>query len=59
MTRLAPFAGTFNLTGGPALMVCVAQNAAGLPLGVQLASGQGHDLQLLALGEVLHRQPAM
>ena len=57
MTRLAPFAGTFNLTGGPALVVCVAQNAEGLPLGVQLASNLGHDLQLLGLGEVLHRQP--
>jgi amidase len=57
MTRLAPFAGTFNLTGGPALVVCAAQNAGGLPLGVQLASDLGHDLQLLALGEVLHRQP--
>ena len=57
MTRLAPFAGTFNLTGGPALVVCVAQNANGLPLGVQLASDLGRDLELLALGEVLHRQP--
>jgi amidase len=57
MTRLAPFAGTFNLTGGPALVVCLAQNAAGLPLGVQLASDLGHDLRLLGLGEVLHRQP--
>jgi amidase len=57
MTRLAPFAGTFNLTGGPALVVCVAQNADSLPLGVQLASNLGHDLQLLALGEILHRQP--
>ena len=57
MTRLAPFAGTFNLTGGPALVVCVSQNADGLPLGVQLASDLGHDLQLLALGEILHRSP--
>lgn len=57
MTRLAPFAGTFNLTGGPALVVCVSQNADGLPLGVQLASDLGHDLQLLALGEILHRLP--
>lgn len=57
MTRLAPFAGTFNLTGGPALVVCVSQNADGLPLGVQLASDMGHDLQLLALGEILHRLP--
>ena len=57
MTRLAPFAGTFNLTGGPALVVSVSQNADGLPLGVQLASDMGHDLQLLALGEILHRPP--
>jgi amidase len=46
MTLLAPFAGTFNLTGGPALVVRVAQNAEGLPLGVQLASDMGRDLQL-------------
>ena len=57
MTRLAPFAGTFNLTGGPALVVCVSQNADGLPLGVQLASNMGQDLQLLTLGEILHRPP--
>jgi amidase len=57
MTRLAPFAGTFNLTGGPALVVCVSQNTDGLPLGVQLASDIGYDLQLLALGEILHRLP--
>ena len=57
MTRLAPFTGTFNLTGGPALVVCVSQNADGLPLGVQLASGMGRDLQLFALGEILHRMP--
>jgi amidase len=57
MTRLAPFAGTFNLTGGSALVVCVSQNADGLPLGVQLASDMGQDLQLLALGEILHRPP--
>ena len=57
MTRLAPFAGTFNLTGGPALVVCVSHNADGLPLGVQLGSDLGHDLQLLALGEILHQMP--
>ena len=57
MTRLAPFAGPFNLTGGPALVVCIEQNADGLPLCVQLASDLGHDLQLLALGEILHRLP--
>ena len=41
MTRLSPFAGTFNLTGGPALVVCVTQTAEGLPLGVQLAADMG------------------
>ena len=55
MTRLAPFAGTFNLTGGPALVICVTQTAEGLPLGVQLAADLGGDRQLLALGEILHR----
>jgi amidase len=58
MTRLAPFAGVFNLTGGPALVVSVAQNADGLPLGVQLASDMGHDLQLLEIGKILHRLPS-
>lgn len=56
MTHLAPFAGTFNLTGGPALVVCVSQNIRGMPMGVQLASDMGQDLQLLALGKILHRQ---
>jgi amidase len=55
MTRLAPFAGTFNLTGGPALVVCVIQTTEGLPLGVQLAADLGGDRQILALGEILHR----
>jgi amidase len=54
MTQLSPFAGTFNLTGGPALVVCVSQSAEGLPLAVQLAGDIGGDRQLLALGEILH-----
>ena len=53
MTQLAPFAGTFNLTGGPALVVCVLRTAEGLPLGVQLAGDIGGDRRLLALGEIL------
>lgn len=53
MTRLAPFSGTFNLTGGPALVVCVSQTETGLPLAVQLAGGIGDDAQLLALCEAL------
>lgn len=55
MTQFAPFAGTFNLSGGPGLTVCVSKNADGMPLGIQLASDIGHDLQLLALAEILHR----
>jgi amidase len=55
MTRLAPFAGTFNVTGGPALTVNVLRNKHGFSLGVQLAADLGNDLQLLALGAVLHR----
>lgn len=57
MTRLAPFAGLFNLTGGPALTVNAGQTAAGLPLGVQLAADLGGDTRLLALGELLHLPP--
>lgn len=53
MTQLAPFAGTFNLSGGPALVVRVSQTATGLPLAVQLAGSIGDDWQLLALGELL------
>lgn len=53
MTQLAPFAGTFNLTGGPALVVCVLRTAEGLPLAVQLAGDIGGDRRLLALGEIL------
>jgi Asp-tRNA(Asn)/Glu-tRNA(Gln) amidotransferase A subunit family amidase len=55
MTRLAPFAGTFNLTGSPALVVGVSQTDTGLPLAVQLAGDIGDDPQLLALGEELVR----
>jgi amidase len=54
MARLAPFAGIFNLTGGPALVVCVAKTETSLPVGVQLAGQLGDDRLLLALGSKLH-----
>jgi Asp-tRNA(Asn)/Glu-tRNA(Gln) amidotransferase A subunit family amidase len=54
MTRLAPFAGIFNLTGGPALVVCVAKTKTGLPVGIQLAGQLGDDRMLLASGRRLH-----
>lgn len=53
MTQLAPFVGTFNLTGGPALVIGVSRTATGLPLAVQLAGDIGDDQQLLALGAIL------
>jgi amidase len=53
MTRLAPYASIFNLTGGPALVLPVMQTSAGLPLGVQLAGDIGSDQQLLAIGAQL------
>ena len=59
MTRLAPFAGLFNLTGGPALVVSVGRTDAGLPIGVQLGGKPGDDRLLLALGEGLHRPGAL
>ena len=54
MTQFSPFAGTFNLTGGPALVVCISQTAEGMPMAVQLAGDLGADQQLLALGALLH-----
>jgi amidase len=55
MTRFAPFASPFNLTGGPALVIPTMTNSVGLPVAVQLAADQGHDRQLLALGDQLQR----
>jgi len=49
MTRLAPYASIFNLTGGPALVLPVMRTDAGLSLGVQIAGDIGSDRQLLAL----------
>jgi len=49
MTRLAPHAGVFNLTGGPALVLPVMRSPGGLPIGVQIAGDLGTDCQLLAL----------
>jgi amidase len=51
MTRFAPFAAVFNVTGGPALVMPVGQSADGLPLAVQLAGKIGDDGLLLRLAQ--------
>jgi Asp-tRNA(Asn)/Glu-tRNA(Gln) amidotransferase A subunit family amidase len=58
MTQLAPFAGLYNLTGGPALVFSVGMSEAGLPIGVQLAGKLGDDRLLLSVGKALHQSPA-
>ncbi|MFO1088765.1 MAG: amidase [Hyphomicrobiales bacterium] len=50
MTRIFPFAGLFNLTGGAALALPARRTAEGLPVGIQIAGDIGDDRVLLALG---------
>ncbi|WP_341990538.1 amidase [Azorhizobium sp. AG788] len=45
----------FNLTGQPALAVCNGFDAAGLPLGMQLAGRPGEDALVLRLGHAFER----
>jgi amidase/6-aminohexanoate-cyclic-dimer hydrolase len=45
----SPFTVAFNATGQPAVSVPLHRNAAGLPIGVQLASAFGEDELLLSL----------
>lgn len=49
MTRFYPFAGLFNLTGGPALALPARRSPDGLPVGIQIAGDLGDDLVLLSL----------
>jgi amidase len=53
MTRFAPFAGMFNVTGDPAIVLPVSLNANGLPLAVQLVARLGRDRDLLVLAAEL------
>ena len=50
-----PFTPLFNVTGQPAASVPLAQDASGLPIGVQLATRFGDEETLLALAAQLER----
>ncbi|WP_374310974.1 amidase [Dongia sp.] len=51
MLRFSPFTATYNVTGEPAITVPVLQSAAGLPVGIQLATVLGNDVVLLQLAQ--------
>jgi amidase len=46
---------TFSLGGQPAVVVPFGRSPEGLPIGVQVVAGVGHDHVALALGEALER----
>ncbi len=62
----SPFTAAFNATGQPAASVPLHWNSAGMPVGIQLAAGFGHDETLMSLCAELEaaqpwfaRRPAM
>jgi amidase len=52
-SRLVPFTPPFNATGQPAISLPVAQNTTGLPIGVQLVAGYGHEDVLIRVAAEL------
>jgi amidase len=55
MTRLAPFCGTFNHTGHPAVSVPAGFTADGFPLAVQLVGPPDCEARLVSLSAQLER----
>jgi amidase len=54
-SRLAPFAGLWNLAGYPAMSVPAARHSSGLPIGVQLVARPGAESRLLGVAAQLER----
>ena len=54
--QYTPFTSMINVSGLPAIVLPVAQTAAGLPMGVQLIGRPGGEATLLALGAQLERK---
>jgi aspartyl-tRNA(Asn)/glutamyl-tRNA(Gln) amidotransferase subunit A len=56
--KIPSITGPFNTTGMPALAVCVGYDAAGLPVGMQIAGRPLDDGRVLALGHAFERATA-
>ncbi|SFF01619.1 amidase [Blastococcus tunisiensis] len=53
--RISPFAGVFNVTGGPALSLPWGTDGTGMPIGVMLGAAPGSDALVLGLAAALER----
>jgi Asp-tRNA(Asn)/Glu-tRNA(Gln) amidotransferase A subunit family amidase len=49
------FTGAFNVTGVPAIVIPCGYDEQGLPVGIQLSSPRGSDMQLLAVAKLVEK----